>query len=50
MHAFRSVCFLTLAMPLVPRLPAVGQLPDTPGLVEKILAIGPTVGGAPKSR
>jgi uncharacterized Ntn-hydrolase superfamily protein len=37
-------------MLLVPRLPAVGQLPDTPGLVEKILATGPTAGGAPKSR
>jgi hypothetical protein len=28
-------------MLLVPRLPAVGQLPKTPGLVEKILAVGP---------
>jgi uncharacterized Ntn-hydrolase superfamily protein len=28
-------------MLLVPRLPAVGQLPKTPGLVEKILATGP---------
>ncbi len=34
-------------MLLVPRLPAVGQLPDTPGLVEKILATGPTAGRAP---
>ncbi len=37
-------------MLLVPRLPGVGQLPDTPGLVEKILSTGPTAGGAPKSR
>ena len=28
-------------MLLVPRLPAVGQLPKTEGLVEKILAEGP---------
>jgi uncharacterized Ntn-hydrolase superfamily protein len=28
-------------MLLVPRLPAVGQLPTDPGLVEKILAVGP---------
>jgi hypothetical protein len=28
-------------MLLVPRLPGVGQLPTTPGLVEKILAVGP---------
>jgi len=28
-------------MLLVPRLPAVGQLPDTPGLVARILAVGP---------
>jgi len=28
-------------MLLVPRLPGVGQLPKTPGLVEKILAQGP---------
>jgi uncharacterized Ntn-hydrolase superfamily protein len=28
-------------MLLVPRLPAVGQLPETPGLVTKILAVGP---------
>lgn len=28
-------------MVLLPRLPAVGQLPDTPGLVERILAVGP---------
>jgi uncharacterized Ntn-hydrolase superfamily protein len=28
-------------MILVPRLPAVGQLPDTPGLVPRILAVGP---------
>jgi hypothetical protein len=28
-------------MVLVPRLPAVGQLPATPGLVERILAAGP---------
>lgn len=28
-------------MILVPRLPAVGQLPDTPGLVQRILAVGP---------
>jgi uncharacterized Ntn-hydrolase superfamily protein len=28
-------------MLLIPRLPAVGQLPKTPGLVEKILAQGP---------
>jgi uncharacterized Ntn-hydrolase superfamily protein len=28
-------------MILVPRLTAVGQLPDTPGLVAKILAVGP---------
>jgi uncharacterized Ntn-hydrolase superfamily protein len=28
-------------MLLVPRLPAVGQLPETPGLVEKILGAGP---------
>jgi uncharacterized Ntn-hydrolase superfamily protein len=28
-------------MLLVPRLPAVGQLPDTPGLVETILGTGP---------
>lgn len=31
-------------MLLVPRLPAVGQLPATPGLVEKILAQGPSAG------
>lgn len=31
-------------MLLVPRLPAVGQLPSTPGLVEKILVAGPKVG------
>ncbi len=29
-------------MLLVPRLPAVGQLPETPGLVERILAQGPS--------
>ncbi len=28
-------------MLLVPRLPAVGQLPETPGLVPRILAVGP---------
>ena len=28
-------------MLLVPRLADVGQLPGTPGLVEKILAVGP---------
>ena len=28
-------------MLLVPRLPAVGQLPETPGLVARILAVGP---------
>ena len=28
-------------MLLVPRLPAVGQLPATPGLVQRILAVGP---------
>jgi uncharacterized Ntn-hydrolase superfamily protein len=28
-------------MLLVPRLPGVGQLPDTPGLVPRILAVGP---------
>ena len=28
-------------MLLVPRLPAVGQLPETPGLVQRILAVGP---------
>jgi uncharacterized Ntn-hydrolase superfamily protein len=28
-------------MLLVPRLPGVGQLPDTPGLVARILAVGP---------
>ncbi len=28
-------------MLLVPRLPAVGQLPATPGLVDRILAVGP---------
>lgn len=28
-------------MILVPRLPAVGQLPETPGLVARILAVGP---------
>jgi uncharacterized Ntn-hydrolase superfamily protein len=28
-------------MLLVPRLPGVGQLPETPGLVERILATGP---------
>jgi uncharacterized Ntn-hydrolase superfamily protein len=31
-------------MLLVPRLPGVGQLPDTPGLVERILAAGPKAG------
>jgi uncharacterized Ntn-hydrolase superfamily protein len=35
-------------MLLVPRLPAVGQLPATPGLVERILAVGPKAGPAPK--
>jgi hypothetical protein len=29
-------------MLLVPRLPGVGQLPADPGLVEKILAEGPS--------
>lgn len=28
-------------MILLPRLPAVGQLPETPGLVSRILAVGP---------
>jgi hypothetical protein len=28
-------------MLLVPRLPSVGQLPETPGLVARILAVGP---------
>jgi uncharacterized Ntn-hydrolase superfamily protein len=28
-------------MLLVPRLPGVGQLPETPGLVQRILAVGP---------
>lgn len=31
-------------MLLVPRLPGVGQLPATPGLVERILATGPRAG------
>jgi len=34
-------------MLLVPRLPAVGQLPQTTGLVEKILATGPRTEGQP---
>ncbi len=34
-------------MLLVPRLPKVGQLPDAPGLVEKILAAGPVAGERP---
>jgi uncharacterized Ntn-hydrolase superfamily protein len=37
-------------MLLVPRLPAVGQLPEVPGLVEKILAAGPTATSSPKGR
>jgi uncharacterized Ntn-hydrolase superfamily protein len=37
-------------MLLVPRLPGVGQLPDTPGLVDRILATGPAAGAAPKGR
>jgi hypothetical protein len=28
-------------MLLVPRLPGVGQLPETPGLIPRILAVGP---------
>jgi uncharacterized Ntn-hydrolase superfamily protein len=35
-------------MLLVPRLPAVGQLPDTPGLVATILATGPKADLTPK--
>ena len=35
-------------MLLVPRLPAVGQLPSTPGLVAKILAVGPHADPAAK--
>lgn len=34
-------------MLLVPRLPAVGQLPRDPGLVERILAVGPSAGAGP---
>ncbi|HKQ60548.1 MAG TPA: tetratricopeptide repeat protein, partial [Candidatus Polarisedimenticolaceae bacterium] len=33
-------------MLLVPRLPAVGQLPNTPGLVERILSAGPALNRA----
>lgn len=35
-------------MLLVPRLPAVGQLPTTPGLVDRILAAGPKAELPPK--
>jgi uncharacterized Ntn-hydrolase superfamily protein len=35
-------------MLLVPRLPAVGQLPETPGLVVRILAVGPKADPASK--
>ena len=35
-------------MLLVPRLPAVGQLPGTPGLVPRILAVGPSAEPKPK--
>ena len=35
-------------MLLVPRLPGVGQLPETPGLVLRILAVGPKADPAPK--
>jgi uncharacterized Ntn-hydrolase superfamily protein len=35
-------------MLLVPRLPAVGQLPETPGLVERILSVGPKADPAAK--
>ena len=35
-------------MLLVPRLPAVGQLPETPGLVPRILAVGPKADLVPK--
>jgi uncharacterized Ntn-hydrolase superfamily protein len=35
-------------MLLVPRLPAVGQLPDTAGLVARILAVGPKADPAAK--
>jgi uncharacterized Ntn-hydrolase superfamily protein len=35
-------------MLLVPRLPAVGQLPETPGLVSRILAVGPKADPAAK--
>jgi uncharacterized Ntn-hydrolase superfamily protein len=35
-------------MLLLPRLPAVGQLPDTPGLVARILAVGPKADPAAK--
>jgi uncharacterized Ntn-hydrolase superfamily protein len=37
-------------MLLVPRLPAVKLLPDAPGLVEKILAAGPTASTSPQTR
>lgn len=37
-------------MLLVPRLPGVGQLPPAPGLVERILAKGPTVESTTKPR
>lgn len=35
-------------MILVPRLQAVGQLPETPGLAARILAVGPKAGLVPK--
>ena len=35
-------------MLLVPRLPPVGQLPETPGLVSRILAVGPKADPAAK--
>jgi uncharacterized Ntn-hydrolase superfamily protein len=34
-------------MMLVPRLPGVGQLPETPGLVDRILDVGPKAGPVP---
>ncbi len=37
-------------MLLVPRLPGVGQLPSTRGLVERILAQGPSAGAPPTGR
>jgi len=37
-------------MLLVPRLPGVGQLPQTAGLVEKILSVGPSAGPRPPAR